>query len=42
MPSTFTWLDASWYRYLDTCDILNGAPWLGRSDHFPVVASFAS
>jgi endonuclease/exonuclease/phosphatase family metal-dependent hydrolase len=33
---------ATWYRYLDSCDVLNGMPWIGRSDHFPVVASFAS
>lgn len=33
-------IPASWYRYLDTCDVLNVEPWVGRSDHFPVTANF--
>jgi len=32
---------ATWYQHLESCDVLNGAPWVGRSDHFPLIASFA-
>jgi endonuclease/exonuclease/phosphatase family metal-dependent hydrolase len=33
---------ANWLPYLQHCEVLNSGAWVGRSDHFPVMASISA